>query len=296
MKILLTGSNGQLGCSIKERFKDTHITLNAFSKIDLDITNKKQIAVVIKELKPNIIINAAANTDVDNAEKYPDKAFSINQHGAQNIGMVSKDYNIPLIHISTDFVFDGNKKDGYLENDTKNPINSYGLSKHRGEEEIIGLASQFIIIRTSWIFSEFGKNFLKTIYQNIKLGKKLKIVSDQVGCPTYAYDIAEFIFTLTDSLNSSCVQNEIYHFAGSDSCSWYEFANLINQVAFNEGLVEKDDLIEPIESSAYKGNIALRPKYSILNSNKAYNYFSLTPTKLQNAILKSILSIENDER
>ena len=227
MKILLTGANGQLGCSIKEIFKDSHITVNAFSKTDLDITNKKQIALAMDEFKPNIIINAAANTNVDNAEKYPDKAFSINYHGAKNIGMASKDYNIPLIHVSTDFVFDGDKKDGYLENDTKNPINSYGLSKHRGEEEIIGLASQFIIIRTSWIFSEFGKNFLKTIYQNIKLGKKLKIVSDQVGCPTYAYDIAEFIFTLIDSLHSSFAQNEIYHFAGLHSCSWYEFANLI---------------------------------------------------------------------
>ena len=251
---------------------------------------------MLPEIKPNFIINAAAYTNVDNSENNPDQAFSINQYGVRKIGMASKDCNIPLIHLSTDFVFDGENQDGYLEDDKKNPINSYGLSKLRGEEEIIKLAGQFIIIRTSWVFSEFGKNFLKTIYNNLKFGKKLKIVSDQIGCPTYAYDIGEFIFAVIDRLHSGFEKNEIYHLAGSHDCSWYEFACLINKVAFLQGLVEKDNLIQPIESSLYDRNIALRPRYSILNSDKACKDFSLTPTKIKNAILKSILNIENNDK
>ena len=296
MKILLTGANGQLGNSIREISKRNNAKIYAFSKNELDITDEKQIFTVVEEIKPNFIINAAAYTNVDNSENNPDQAFSINQYGVRKIGMASKDCNIPLIHLSTDFVFDGENQDGYLEDDKKNPINSYGLSKLRGEEEIIKLAGQFIIIRTSWVFSEFGKNFLKTIYNNLKFGKKLKIVSDQIGCPTYAYDIGEFIFAVIDRLHSGFKKNEIYHLAGSHDCSWYEFACLINKVAFLQGLVEKDNLIQPIESSLYHRNIALRPRYSILNSDKACKDFSLTPTKIKNAILKSILNIENNDK
>jgi dTDP-4-dehydrorhamnose reductase len=281
MKVLMTGCNGQLGQSISKAMNDKDFQLLSFSKENLDITNINALTNAIEKLKPHFLINTAAYTNVDGAEKNKDIAYSINQHGPKNLGIVSKKYNLPIIHFSTDFVFDGKSKLPYLTSSKTNPINVYGKSKLLGEKEIIAHSDNFIIIRTSWVFSEFGNNFLKSIAKNILAGKNLSVISDQYGRPTYAGDIAKLVIHIISSSPDYQLPNSTFHYAGDSTVSWYEFAKEIYSQSLEVKTfqsIAQTKKIQAISTSEYSNALAVRPVFSALDATKIINLYAITPS------------------
>ena len=271
MKILVTGSDGQLGRALKKILptKDTFFTTRQI----LDITNKKQTVQQIINYRPDIVIHTAAYTDVDGCEKNRTLAYSINVEGTKNVVLGCQKIDALMVYISTDFIFDGKKKTPYRENDNPNPVSYYGQTKLEGEKEVKKL-KRYLIIRTSWVFGE-GKNFVQTILNLSKTKKEISVVDDQIGRPTYAFDLAKGIYKLIQNSNLK-MQNDnsklkiktlsgIYNIVNQGSCSWYEFAKEI---------VEIKDLktkIVPIKAKDWlkiKPDSAKRPAYSVLDSTK----------------------------
>lgn len=266
MKILLTGANGQLGHCFIDIFPYNWSLIKANHQ-QLDITDDLAVDFFVAKYKPDVIVNAAAYTAVDKAEDESELAYQINVIGPKNLAITAKKYQVKLVHVSSDYVFDGTQKIPYLENDITNPINVYGKTKRQGEIEVIDNNSSAIVIRTSWVFSEYGNNFVKTM---LKLGnkkKKLSIVDDQIGNPTYAGDIAKAIIELlTKNANSG-----IYHYCGDKSTSWYLFAQQIFSIALKQGLLPKLPKIIPVNTQSFPTK-AKRPPYSVLDMNKLTLY------------------------
>jgi len=262
VNILLTGAKGQLGRSLIERMP-SHFIVHAFSREELDITNLPVLEHVLNTIRPDAIINTAAYTAVDYAETDIESAQAINTLAVSYLAMFSQKLAIPLIHISTDYVFDGENSDPYYENSDCNPLSVYGTTKRAGEIE--ALTSPFAtVIRTSWLFSEHGNNFVKTM---LKLGAKLNelsIVADQIGCPTYAGDLADFII---DLLTRQEYQAGIYHYCGAEAVSWYEFAEYIFEVATNLDGYRGMPILKRIPSCKYPTQ-AKRPANVIMSTEK----------------------------
>ena len=251
MRIALTGSDGMLGSDITKVFTDVELitlTLRDFDITDLDKTKKN-----IKEIKPEYLIHAAAYTDVDGSENNPDKAFLVNGIGTRNVAIACQDINCPIVYISTDYVFDGKKKEPYNEWDISNPINKYGLSKLIGENFVTSLTNRFYIVRTSWLYGKNGKNFVDTILRLMSERKEVEVVDDQKGSPTYTYDLA---VTLRELIGKGF---GIYHISNTSQCSWYEFAL---EIAKLKGM---NTNIKPITSNKFK-RPAKRPFFSVLNN------------------------------
>jgi len=268
--ILITGSDGQLGNALRTHAgaRDFHIT--ACSRDNLDITDPASIDQAIKQYTPDFIVNTAAYTAVDTAEKEIDQAVSVNHLGAQHLAQACAAHKIPLIHISTDYVFDGDKVTPYLEEDAVNPVNLYGKSKYWGEQAVREYCEQHLILRVSGVFSEFGHNFLKTILRLASERKELNIVADQFTCPTYAGNIAAVIY----SLIKQPLKSGIYHYCDNPPVSWHEFATAIIQQAKKQRtlLVEK---INAITTAEYP-TLAKRPVYSVLDCNKIKRDYDIT--------------------
>ncbi|NIF46731.1 dTDP-4-dehydrorhamnose reductase [Enterobacter sp. Ap-1006] len=258
MRVLLTGANGQLGQSLRQYIPTDWVVLPA-DKIFLDITNQSNVNRVISSFKPDVIINAAAFTSVDEAEVSIELAEQVNFLGAKYIAEAAKNNGIKLIHVSTDYVFDGKSANPYTEQDITEPLNVYGTSKMHGEIAVLENHAEAIIIRTSWVYSEYGKNFLKTIFKLIENDKDIKVVSDQIGAPTYAPDIAKLI---VDIIRDDKLQPGLYHFSGDQVMSWYDFAHKIA-----ESVTVSNSKVEGISSSEYT-SAAKRPSYSVLNCDK----------------------------
>jgi dTDP-4-dehydrorhamnose reductase len=220
----------------------------------LDITNIKSINLAFESGHYDYCINCAAYTNVEQAEKTPERAFAVNADGVHNIATACKNNNVVLIHISTDYVFDGKKAEGYLTTDLPNPINQYGMSKLAGENYIKDLLEKYFIIRTSWLYSEFGKNFYKTILSRAKAGDDLKITDDQTGCPTDANNLAKYILNLIASQNT---KYGLYHFTDGKALTWYGFAKRILKENNLDGKVKLD------RAKNYR-TFATRPKNSVL--------------------------------
>jgi dTDP-4-dehydrorhamnose reductase len=251
--ILITGANGQLGQTFRSLISNKQAI---FRGRELDITNFELVEDFIAKHSVTAIINAAAYTAVDLAETESALAFHINSFGARNLALISKKFEIPLIHISTDYVFDGTNYRPYVETDTPNPISTYGKSKLEGEEAILELAHSAYIIRTSWLYSGFGKNFLTNITKLALERESLSIVADQIGTPTYAQDLAEVILELLPNLEAGTRQ--ILHYSNQGVASWYDFAyEIIN-------LQNIDCKLTPIPTTSYP-TPATRPYYSILD-------------------------------
>ena len=257
--ILITGANGQLG----QTFRSLISTEQAiFKGRELDITNFELVEDFITKHSVTAIINAAAYTAVDLAETESALAFHINSFGARNLALISQKFEIPLIHISTDYVFDGTNYKPYDETDTPNPISTYGKSKLEGEEAILELAYSAYIIRTSWLYSGFGKNFLTNITKLALERESLSIVADQIGTPTYAQDLAEAILELLPNLEAGTRQ--ILHYSNQGVASWYDFAyEIIN-------LQNIDCKLSPIPTTHYP-TPAARPYYSVLDKTLITN-------------------------
>lgn len=253
--ILVTGANGQLGMTFQKHEKEYHdLNFVFMDAMALDITNQKAVDRVFEQIKPDYCINCAAYTNVEQAEQQLEKAFLVNAEAVDFLAMACNAQSCILIHISTDYVFDGEKTTPYTVTDTPNPINVYGASKLEGELSIKKSLSQYFIIRTSWLYSkEFGKNFYRTILQKAQTEKELHIIDNQVGCPTDAENLMGYILELIVSRSDNF---GIHHFSDKDVMSWYDFAKLI----LEENNIQNTTLIK---NNGYKTN-AKRPVYSVL--------------------------------
>ncbi len=261
MKVLVTGSKGQLGRSILDRMKSFPSLEIMFTDIEeLNITRQPELQKFVTANKFDCIINCAGYTAVDKAESEAELAYTINAIAVKYLAKISAKNNIALIHISTDYVFDGNKSSPYLETDKPKPQGIYAKTKYEAEKQLLKLASHAVIIRTSWLYSEYGNNFVKTIKKHAEKKQVLKVVCDQVGSPTYAGDLAEVILGLISS-QSIPKGIRIYHYANEGIASWYDFAKAITE------LENLNCRILPIPSSEYPLP-APRPFYSVLSKVK----------------------------
>jgi len=273
LKIVLLGKNGQVGSNILKKNKDYLFNLFSFSRRELDISNFQDFESKINIIKPDVIVNATAYNFVDLAEENETDAFKVNQDALDFISTFCNKLNIPLIHISTDFVFDGNSSQPYKEDDKVNPLNIYGKSKVGGEDVIKKNLDKHIIIRTSWVFSEIGSNFLKTILKLLETKKSISIINNQIGSPTSANSISDIIMKILKIYsNNKSLKWGTYHFSGYPYCSWYDFANEISsQYLKFSGSLNCASLV-PIDSESYNSK-ALRPKNSRLNCSKINKIF-----------------------
>lgn len=257
--ILVTGSNGQLANCIKDieaNYKGFKFIYTSAS--DLDITNSAQVDSFFKTNPIDFCVNCAAYTAVDKAETDSDNAYNVNVIGAKNLALACNTHNVTLLHVSTDFVFDGKNTNPYLETDQTNPLGVYGSTKLEGEKAISTLLEKYYIIRTSWLYSEHGNNFMKTMLRLAEDRDELSVVADQIGSPTYATDLA---ITLLKIISSNNKNYGIYNYSNEGEVSWYDFAKAIFQIS---GLKIK---VNPIKTEAYP-TPAQRPQFSVLDKSK----------------------------
>lgn len=285
--VLVTGADGQLGNEIKLLAQKINLPFKFhFTDADnLDITSKDKVEEYVKINHIQYIINCAGYTAVDKAEADSDKAFEVNVTGVENIALVAKQFGVKVIHISTDFVFDGASEVAYTEEMTPNPLSVYGSSKLKGEEALMQMSINWIIIRTSWLFSEFKSNFVKTMISLMKQKDKLTIVEDEVGTPTYAADLAEMIIHILQLSEKDEWKTGLYHFCNSGEVSRYEFAKEIKRLAAIE-----DCELSGITSKEY-GSVVKRPAYSALNPTKLANVFSVKIPRWEDALERCIKKI-----
>jgi dTDP-4-dehydrorhamnose reductase len=285
MKVLITGSQGQLGqCLVKAFSTHKDVTLITCNRQQLDISNEQAVFDKLIDCNPDIIINTAAYTAVDNAEKEHELAFSINSLAPKYLAKASEQVNAALIHISTDYVFDGEKSSAYTEVDATNPQSVYGASKLAGEVEVVQHCTKHIILRTAWVFSEFGNNFAKTMIKLSHL-ERLNIVSDQIGGPTNANDIAQALITICEKIISNKkVDWGVYHYSGEPYCSWFDFAQQILRRAKDEGVIERSPNLNAIPTTQYPTPVK-RPKNSRLDNTKIKNVFAVKSTDWQESLI-----------
>lgn len=267
INILVTGANGQLGSEIKALSHDFPYTFLFTCKDDLDITDAQVVEAFIKQKNIDVIINCAAYTAVDKAESDEENADNINHLAVKNLAELSSLYNLKLVHISTDYIFDGTSHKPYIETDVANPLSIYGKTKLLGEKALQFInPKNSIIVRTSWVYSSYGNNFVKTM---LRLGKEkdtLRGVFDQIGTPTYAKDLAKTILDIIPRLNNE--QTEIYHYSNEGVCSWYDFTQEIMKMA------KLTCKVIPIETSQYP-TPATRPHHCLLNKVKVKSKYNL---------------------
>ena len=289
MRVLITGSNGQLGSEIKGLATNYEEIDFIFKDLpELDICNFKVLQAFIIDNNINIVINRAAYTAVDRAEEDSEIAEKVNSNGVLNLVNALKTLNVKLIHISTDYVFDGNHFLPYRESDSVSPIGVYGKTKRAGELAVMNSTIDAIVIRTSWLYSAYGNNFVKTM---LRLGKEkvnLGVVSDQVGTPTYARDLAKTCLEIIISVNSTKISNNgnLYHYSNEGVASWYDFAISIMELG---GLNCK---VNPIETKDYS-TLAKRPQYSVLNKSKIKTDFKIEIPYWRDSLKDCIEKIKN---
>jgi len=282
MNVLVTGSNGQLASCIKDLAKrDTSLNFIYTDYQELDICDLKQVEVFFKSnQKIDYCINCAAYTAVDKAESEVEKTFEINAQGAKNLAIVCSEFDTVLIQVSTDFVFDGEKTEPYTETDVANPISVYGASKLQGEVEIKKIVKKQFIIRTSWLYSEHGNNFMKTMLRLAETRDEISVVSDQIGTPTYAGDLAEVILKIVRSKNTNF---GLYHYSNDGVASWYDFAEAIFKAS---NLKIK---VNAIKTEAYP-TPAKRPVYSVMDKTKIKSVLKMKTLDWQDSLKKAIAS------
>lgn len=287
MKILVVGGNGQIGFCLTKKLRETGWDFLSLTQLQLDITNSGRVREVVEGYMPDILVNAAAFTSVDKAEIETELAYKVNSFGSQYLAQAAVRIGAPILHISTDYVFSGLAQNLYVEDDETNPQSVYGSSKLEGERAVIDANSKHIILRTSWVFGEHGNNFVKTM---IRLGcdrKQLSVVSDQIGGPTYAGDIADALIKIIRQYEiSKNLSWGIYHFSGFPYVSWFEFAKLI----FNEanlqniyGITGKCPVLNAIAAEDYPSPVK-RPANSRLNCIKIQKGFNIEMSNWKKAL------------
>ena len=283
-KILVTGSNGQLGKELQRICNTlTGYDFIFLSRSDMPINQFELVRHIFNTIKPDYCINCAAYTNVDKAEEEKDLAFEINGESVGVLAAICLEHETKFIHISTDYVFDGQGKNPYLETDETSPVNTYGASKLKGEEEAFKFNPESLIIRTSWVYSEFGKNFVKTMLRIMADKNSVSVVNDQFGSPTYAADIATTILSI---IKSPEWKPGIYHYSNEGVINWYEFAVAIKEIA---GL---ETLINPISTPEFP-TPAKRPAYSVLKKNKILESFGIQLKDWRTSLATCIQQIKN---
>ncbi len=268
MSILLFGANGQVGWACVQEFENKAIDLTALDRSSADLTKPEALKQIIREHQPDLVINAAAYTAVDKAEAEPEKAMLINAHAPTAMAEACREQDIPIIHISTDYVFDGLSSTPYTENSPTNPQSSYGRSKLAGEKGVSTTLSKHVILRTSWVFGIHGNNFVKTMLRLGQERDELGIVADQQGAPTYAGHIASVIFELSQLILSD---NKdfwgTFHLSGQPYTTWHRFACTIFEQAQRLAIISKAPKVNPISTEEFP-TPAPRPKHSCLSCEK----------------------------
>jgi len=276
MKVLVTGAKGQLGFDVVKELSLSNIEVFAFGRDELDITNQGAVQYIIRDIRPDVIIHAAAYTKVDQAETDQEQAYLVNAFGTRNVAVAAASVGAKLCYISTDYVFDGKGESPYHEYSQTNPLNIYGHSKYVGEEMVKTLSLKYFIVRTAWVYGKHGNNFVKTMLKLAKEKQELGVVQDQIGSPTYTVDLAKFLVEL--------IQTETYgisHCTNPGYCSWYEFAKAI----FEEANIDVN--VKPLTTLEFP-RPAPRPAYSVLG-NMAIRVNGFTELRHWKEALKSFL-------
>lgn len=282
-KYLITGANGQVGSCLTRRLQDQADVL-ALDRQGLDIGNRDAVFQTVAEFRPDVIINAAAHTAVDRAESEEAAAQAINVDGAKYLAEAASDIGAVILHISTDYVFNGQGETPYREDDPTDPQSVYGKTKQAGETAVQSANPRSVILRTSWVFGEQGNNFVKTMLRLGTQREELGVVADQFGAPTYAGDIADALIEIAKQILAG-KENAfgIYHFSGQPYISWHGFAEAIFRQAVLQKMMPKAPLVKPITTSDYP-TPAKRPANSRLDLNKIRQTFGIAPSDWQQAL------------
>lgn len=267
--ILVSGKNGQLGKELQDiASANKNFQFIFFDKEELNIADEDALKKTFNQYLPSFFINCAAYTLVDKAEAEKEKAYQINAEAVGNIAKQCNQFKTKLIHISTDYVFDGKATQPYKEDDATNPVNYYGFTKLKSEELALEHNPNTIIIRTSWVYSEYGNNFVKTMLRLMNERKEINVVNDQLGSPTYAKDLAEAIRSIVNSQQSTVNGQQVFHFSNEGIISWYDFAVAIKEIK------KLDCIIHPIPTTSYP-TLAKRPSYSAFDKTKIVSTFDI---------------------
>ncbi len=293
MKVLIAGANGQLGYALQQAsnvFSDHYaLELIALTRAELDLSQVDRIENILDSFLPDAIINAAAYTAVDKAEAEAELAKTINADAVKQIAMWCQRHNKTLIHISTDFVFDGKKSSPYDIADETNPLGVYGRTKQQGEAFALSECETTYVVRTGWVYGEHGANFVKTILRLAGERENLGIVADQVGTPTYALHLAEMIWQLL----LQKPQQKLWHFSDAGAASWYDFAVAIVNEAEVLGMLNRKPMIKPIVTSDYP-TPAPRPAFSVLNKKNTWGDLNIAPVHWQAALVKMLTALKQN--
>lgn len=289
LNIWITGADGQLGRCLKDVLPNHHNVQGVFSsREDLDLQNKVAVESWLNDNKINVVINTAAYTAVDKAEDEPEAAIHANADIPEVLATACNDHGIPLIHVSTDYVFDGTASEPYTENDVENPQSQYGLSKYLGELEVLQGNKRNVVVRTSWLYSEYGNNFLKTMLRLGAEKESIRVVNDQHGSPTYAGHLAEVLVTIAEKITGEMDEDigGVYHFSNAGTATWFDFATAIME------LRELPCKVEPCTTAEYPTK-ATRPAYSELDTRKIQSIFDLKIANWKDALKDALSKMPN---
>ena len=290
MRVLVLGSNGQIGRCLQDQLKTNNFEIIYTSRKEIDISNFEETKKKITNINPSIIINASAYTNVDKAEEDIVNSNIVNNLAVANLANISFEFGYWLIHISTDYVFDGKSTTPYSEKDKVDPQSVYGFSKLKGELSIKSSKCNYLIFRISWVFSEYGNNFLINMLKLGSSNKKLNIVSDQQGCPTYAQDFAKIINIVLVKIYNKKIHSDLFHFCGDQQCSWYDLASYIFEEAKILGF-KTPEYLNSISTEAYPTKAA-RPLYSVLECKKIKKILGIDLSNWRSGIKDALLNIK----
>jgi len=286
-KLIVTGANGQLGRELRRKAVPCVFDVISLDLPDFDITDVSAVKDMVAKSGARLVVNAAAYTAVDRAESESDLAYAVNCNGAANLAEACSQANIPLIHISTDYVFDGTKGSAYVETDSISPIGVYGKSKADGEAEIRKILPVHVILRTAWLYGIHGNNFVKTLLRLGQEREEIKVVNDQFGCPTHAEDLAQAVLTIAERiLSGRHVAWGTWHYCGSGQTTWYEFAKKIFELAGSRHPLKVRNLI-PVTTKEYP-TPARRPAYSVLDCTQIRKKFGIAPPPWEESLARML--------
>lgn len=295
MKILITGADGQLGRSLQDSapamINGEYNIVTPVGRKFFDITKKKHLHEQLAQLKPNIIINAAAYTAVDKAEVERDEARLVNVQGIENLVEWCVANNCTIVHVSTDFVFGGDKSTAYKPSDNTSPLNYYGETKLAGEQALRKSECNHYIVRTGWVYSEHGNNFVKSILRLAATKPTLSVVADQIGTPTYAHHLAHMIWQLIENKP----EVSTWHFSDAGVASWYDFATAIIEEAVPMQLLQKNIPVKPITTSDYP-TPAKRPQFSLLDKEQTWKELNIAPVHWRVALRSMLARLIDQEK
>jgi dTDP-4-dehydrorhamnose reductase len=285
VKVLILGCDGQLGRELSQLCTQRKLTAAFYRRSDCDIAEKAQVVAAFAATMPNAVINAAAYTNVDQAEAEPGLAFRANREGPANLASAAAAHGIPLIHVSTDFVFDGSKARPYVETDAVAPLNVYGLSKEAGEREVRRLQERHVIVRTSWLYGRYGRNFLKTMLGLASTRENWGVVNDQIGTPTASQDLALAVLAAAEQAAAGVAKWGTYHFAGAGEATWFDFAGEILEV--QRRFCDRRPSIAALSTEEYP-TLARRPRNSRLNSDRFASTFGVRAAPWRDRVFETV--------